>query len=144
MKNNAPDPYEVLHITPTATPGEVARAYRLLMRSQHPDTRAAHEHNACTGSTPPELYDIMAAYAILGNPEKRAAYEQDHPHTNKAPPPPQQPEPRVRQRGHFLPAASLAIGPVLWEPTPRWSSATAAGPRPALPLSLTVIWRIRH
>ncbi|GAA4039042.1 hypothetical protein GCM10023063_25420 [Arthrobacter methylotrophus] len=122
-KSNGPDPYDILHITTTATAREVAHAYRTLIRGRHPDTRPAREHHAGPGPSAPELQeelqelqDIMAAYAILGNPEKRAAYDREH----------SRPAARSKSQrpddiptltpGQLLPAASLLIGPVIWEP----------------------------
>jgi curved DNA-binding protein CbpA len=143
MKNNGPDPYEVLHIAPTATPREVARAYRVLMRSRHPDTRPAHEHPAGPGSTPQELQDIMAAYAVLGNQERRAVYDRDHTH-NPAPAPWQRrPGTVARPQGQQLPAASLVIGPVIREPPRRGPRAMPVGPRSDSFSGYTLIWRIR-
>ena len=40
MKGN-PDYYAALGITPQAGAGEVARAYRMMMRARHPDTTPA-------------------------------------------------------------------------------------------------------
>jgi curved DNA-binding protein CbpA len=120
MRNNRPDLYGILHIAPTATAREVTRAYRTLMRGLHPDTRAAHaprEHpSLAEQQLQEELQDIMAAYAILGNPEKRAAYDREHPRP-AANAKPQRPDAAsVRIPGQSLPASSLLIGPVIWEP----------------------------
>ena len=38
MRERSPDPYEVLHLGRAATAREVARAYRALVRTRHPDT----------------------------------------------------------------------------------------------------------
>ncbi|WP_332603423.1 J domain-containing protein [Arthrobacter sp. S2(2024)] len=125
MRNNRPDLYGILRIAPTATAREVTRSYRTLMRGLHPDTRAAREHPTGPGPTEPEtktqeelqeLRDIMAAYAILSNREKRAAYDREHPRP-AANAKPQRPDAAsVRIPGQLLPAASLLIGPVIWEP----------------------------
>ncbi|WP_426302862.1 DnaJ domain-containing protein [Arthrobacter sp. R-11] len=77
MKKNDPDPYDVLLISPAATQREVGRTYRALMRSRHPDPLPAGEPSAAAGSA--ELHEVMAAYAVVRNPEKRAAYDRDHP-----------------------------------------------------------------
>ncbi|MBT8163229.1 MULTISPECIES: J domain-containing protein [Arthrobacter] len=177
MKNNDPDPYDILHLAPTATAREVARAYRALMRGAHPDTRPAREHHAGPGPTAPtsheepkmqeeprlqdelqELRDIMAAYAILGNPEKRSAYDREHPRS-AANPKPQQPDSAavppdsgasradgetVRTPGALLPAASLLIGPVTWKPPGGRSPDMPARPGPFPPGGYTLILRIRH
>ena len=122
MKSNGPDPYDILHIATTATAREVAHAYRTLIRGRHPDTRPAREHHHGPGPAAPdlqeelqELRDIMAAYAILGNPEKRAAYDREHPRPAARPKPRRPDGSPARTPGQLLPAASLLIGPVVWE-----------------------------
>jgi curved DNA-binding protein CbpA len=61
--------YEVLGVEPTASTEAVKNAYRSLAKRYHPDThpdRPEYEEI---------LKEITAAYAVLGNPIKRAAYE---------------------------------------------------------------------
>jgi curved DNA-binding protein CbpA len=63
------DPYEVLGVTPGATPDEVRRAYRELVRRHHPDRH---------GDVPPErraglhrrMAEITAAYRMLNDPKE--------------------------------------------------------------------------
>ena len=64
------DPYAVLGLTPQATPGQIRRAYRALLRQNHPDTRPSGEPagNAASNST---LQEAIAAYAILSDPDRR-------------------------------------------------------------------------
>ncbi|MHC6220738.1 J domain-containing protein [Arthrobacter sp. MMS24-S77] len=150
MRNNGPGPYDILHITPTATAREVARAYRTLMRGRHPDTRAAREHPTGSGPKTPEpqeelqeLRDIMAAYAILGNPEKRAAYDREHPRP-AANAKPQPPGGSLRTPGQLLPAASLLIGPVIWEPPAGRSPGMPVRQGPYPPTGYTLIRWIRR
>lgn len=146
MKTNSPDPYQILHISPAATAREVGRAYRTLMRSRHPDTRPAREHGTGPGPTAPEsqkeLEDVMNAYAILGNAEKRAAYDRDHP--RPAPTPPQPREALARPQGPLFPAASLLIGPVHWEPTGQSRPPQAWLPGASAPPGYTLIRQIPH
>ncbi|MBV6757931.1 J domain-containing protein [Rhodococcus opacus] len=67
------NPYRVLGLTVEASPAQIARAYRRLLHAHHPDTR----------TTPPttdpvadeELQRILAAYALLRDPARRAAYD---------------------------------------------------------------------
>ena len=40
MKELRQDPYEVLHLGRAATARDIGRAYRALVRTRHPDTRA--------------------------------------------------------------------------------------------------------
>lgn len=66
-----PDPYLVLGVSPTATQTEITHAYRNRLRAHHPDTRrtpsphTADEH----------LRHVLAAYALLRDPARRADYD---------------------------------------------------------------------
>ncbi len=63
------DLYRTLGLTPSATAEEIKRAYRRLAKElhpdRHPDDPAAHER----------FKEVSAAYAVLGDPGKRAAYD---------------------------------------------------------------------
>jgi len=67
------DPYQVLGLSSSASQSEITSAYRRLLREHHPDTRtrprssnpAADEH----------LQRILSAYALLRDPEHRAAHD---------------------------------------------------------------------
>ncbi|GAA5194152.1 hypothetical protein GCM10023346_20820 [Arthrobacter gyeryongensis] len=153
MRNNGPDLYDILHIAPTATAREVTRAYRTLIRGLHPDTRAAREHPTRPGPTEPdtetqeelqELRDIMAAYAILGNPEKRAAYDRERPRPAANPKPQRPGAASVRIPGQLLPAASLLIGPVIWEPPAGRPPGMPLRQRSYPPTGYTLILQIRR
>jgi curved DNA-binding protein CbpA len=64
------DYYEVLQVSPNAQPDTIQRVYRLLAQLYHPD-------NTDTGNQ--ELFEqILAAYRVLSDPEKRAAYDVEH------------------------------------------------------------------
>jgi curved DNA-binding protein CbpA len=64
-----PDLYAVLGVQPDAAPADISRAYRELVRRHHPD-RAAE-------STPDAeaLDQVVTAYAVLRDPERRAEYD---------------------------------------------------------------------
>jgi molecular chaperone DnaJ len=69
------DHYVVLGVPPEATAAEIAHAYRALVRRHHPDTRSQ------AGSLPEQdpdmrLQQVQEAYAVLGDPRARAAYDQ--------------------------------------------------------------------
>lgn len=68
------DPYAVLGLTPQATQEQIRRAYRALLRQNHPDTRPSGEPagNAASNST---LQEAIAAYAILSDPDRRRDYD---------------------------------------------------------------------
>lgn len=68
------NPYAILGVTPDATGEEVDRAYRRLARSHHPDLHrdgTPQERAACEG----QMKRINAAYSILGDVERRAAFD---------------------------------------------------------------------
>ena len=67
------DPYAVLGVSPSATPAEISHAYRLKLRSQHPDTRSTQPTAAPAADE--QLQRLLAAYAILRDPVRRAAYD---------------------------------------------------------------------
>ena len=64
------DPYAVLGLTPQATPGQVRRAYRALLRQNHPDTHPSGEP-ADKAASLTTLQQVIAAYAILSDPARR-------------------------------------------------------------------------
>ena len=90
------DHYAVLGVSRTAAPEEIARAYHRLVRQYHPDTGSGGTH---TG----RLDEVVTAYAVLRDPERRAAYN----HT--LPPPPAPPPPPVSP---FRPGPAIRVGPV--------------------------------
>jgi DnaJ-domain-containing protein 1 len=67
-----PDPYDVLGVPREATPAEIASAYRALVRRLHPDTQDRP-------ADPARLAEVLAAYALLRDPPRRAAYDEAHP-----------------------------------------------------------------
>jgi len=69
------DPYQVLGVSPIATQAEITHAYRRQLRDHHPDMRF-RESNSAAGE---RLRQILAAYALLRDPRRRAAYDRAHP-----------------------------------------------------------------
>ncbi len=76
--NEHPDPYVVLGVTPTATPAEITHAFRAKLRTLHPDTRSAAIGDG-------QLRQVLAAYGLLRDPNRRADYDRT---ANLAPAPP--------------------------------------------------------
>ena len=70
MSSTPPDHYAVLHVSRSATQREIARAYRSLMRTHHPDLDGGE-------AVPAELERIMRAFAVLRDPGRRRAYDQE-------------------------------------------------------------------
>ncbi|CRZ16831.1 J domain-containing protein [Mycolicibacterium neworleansense] len=66
-----PDPYRVLGVSPTATQAEITHAYRAGLRAQHPDTRPASSSRIADQ----QLQQLLAAYAMLRDPTRRADYD---------------------------------------------------------------------
>jgi molecular chaperone DnaJ len=62
------DYYEILGVSRTATPEEIKAAFRKLARQYHPDV--SQEANA-----EERFKEINEAYAVLSEPDKRAAYD---------------------------------------------------------------------
>ena len=64
------DLYEILNLHPSAHPDVIEAAYQRLALLYHPDTDPSPEAAGLMAS-------ISRAYAVLGDPEKRAAYDQN-------------------------------------------------------------------
>jgi curved DNA-binding protein CbpA len=85
MVRENPDPYLVLGVSPTATQAEITHAYRDRLRAHHPDTR----HPPASKTADDDLRQVVAAYALLRDPARRADYDRATAHT--ATPPPHRP-----------------------------------------------------
>ena len=88
------DLYAVLGLPRQATQAQIRRAYRVMARQNHPDTRlpadlAGEAHSDAL------LREALAAYAVLGDPHRRADYDR-----RSAPSPRHDPHP-VRTVGLF-------------------------------------------
>lgn len=65
------NPYVVLGVSPRATQAEITHAYRRHLRDHHPDIRPSTP----SGDADERLRQILAAYALLRDPHRRAAYD---------------------------------------------------------------------
>jgi DnaJ-class molecular chaperone len=65
------DAYSVLGVPPTATQAEITHAYRRQLRDHHPDMQERQPNSAADE----RLREILAAYALLRDPTRRAAYD---------------------------------------------------------------------
>jgi curved DNA-binding protein CbpA len=62
----------VLGLPQTATSDEITRKYRKQVRAYHPDTRATPRSIPLADE---QLRRVIAAYALLRDPERRARYD---------------------------------------------------------------------
>jgi DnaJ-class molecular chaperone len=116
-----PDYYAALRVEPAATQQEIARAYRTLMRTHHPDVDGG---GAVDGTAVDreakdnELLMIMQAFSVLRDPARRAAYDRSIPGRKES-----------RAASHNVPvrkvhsqaepsAHTIRITPVRWESGP--------------------------
>ena len=64
------DLYAVLDVPPVASDDQIKAAYRQLVRRHHPDANPARREEAEV-----KIKTIIAAYGVLGDPQKRARYD---------------------------------------------------------------------
>ena len=69
------DLYAILEVDRYATQAEIARAYRNLLRRHHPDTRTSGDPSQDAISDA-ALQQIITAYAVLRDPDRRTDYDQ--------------------------------------------------------------------
>jgi DnaJ-class molecular chaperone len=124
---NLPDLYAVLRVDASATQQQIARAYRALMRTHHPDVDGGDggagggtDGGETAGSElqNTELLRIMQAFAVLREPARRAAYDRSlAARAGPADGPQNIPVRRIRTQdkpsGH-----TIRITPVRWESGP--------------------------
>lgn len=63
------DYYRIMGLTPNASEEEIKRAYRKLAMEYHPDRNRDHPKNV------EKLKEINEAYHVLGNSERKTAYD---------------------------------------------------------------------
>jgi len=105
--------YAVLGVPPDASHSDLVHAYRALVRRHHPDSRTTTDPDQAS-TDDATLRLIQAAYAVLRNPDERAAYDRRNPSP-----------PTVARTVNGRPAPSppwpladppLRAGPVYWTP----------------------------
>ena len=129
MVGHNPDPYLVLGVSSTATQAEITHAYRTRLRAHHPDTR----HKPPSQTSDDNLRQVLAAYALLRDPVRRADYDRATTHAPTAQP----------HRPHGpIPVDRPPIGGVEIPITYRTTN-TDADDAPALPLRAGPVRRHR-
>jgi len=68
--SDAPDYYDLLNVSPRATPGDIKRAFRALARQYHPDLNPDADAQE-------RFKQICAAYDVLSDAERRRKYDRD-------------------------------------------------------------------
>ena len=108
--HDSADPYAVLGVPRDATQPLIDQAYRALVRRYHPDSRPTAGDLAATDDT--RLADVMAAYLVLGKPERRAVFDR----RNLTASAPAQEAPVRRHASYGNGALLVSAGPVHWYP----------------------------
>jgi len=103
----------------------IDQAYRALVRRYHPDSRTTGDA-ALAVADDTKLRDVMAAYLVLGNPDRRADFDRGH-HAIAAS---AVDIPVHRHTRHGADAPSVSAGPVYWyrpaTRAPDWHAGTPA------------------
>jgi curved DNA-binding protein CbpA len=86
------DLYALLGVPATASPAEIRHGYRTALRRYHPDTRMPGSPDQ--SSEDRALHQVLAAYAVLNDPVRRADYDRRR-LTSPSPPGPLAPRPPV-------------------------------------------------
>jgi curved DNA-binding protein len=76
MRGDFVDCYEILQVRPTCSAKTLETAYRVLAKKYHPD----HPETADID----RFNEVVSAYKVLRNPEKRARYDQEYVRLNGA------------------------------------------------------------
>jgi curved DNA-binding protein CbpA len=102
------NPYLVLGVSPKATQTEITQAYRRQLRDHHPDMRPP----APDVGADERLRQILAAYALLRDPRRRATYDR----TAEPTPTPSGPAQIPLTHDNTEQQPPLWAGPVHWHP----------------------------
>ncbi|MFL6100343.1 MAG: J domain-containing protein [Actinomycetales bacterium] len=113
MSEERTDLYGVLGLAPSATQDQIRHAYRDLLRRHHPDTRAVQNPMQAASGSEKLLQQVLAAYAVLGDPVRRAQYDQRL-RRFEARPPARPPRP---DRDGLEGQPPIQAGPVHWHRT---------------------------
>ena len=96
--------YDVLGVSPTTSAADIRSAYHDLAKRFHPDR---HEGNTLADLATEKLASINAAYEVLSDPQRRAAYDAELAQNS------QQPRPRPRAEVMLVRAIVLIVALVI-------------------------------
>jgi curved DNA-binding protein CbpA len=108
-----PDLYQLLGCPREASRKDIAQAWRRRARAEHPDSRPGD------AAAPGRFRALAGAWHVLGDPARRAAYDQALAREHTPPSAPWPPEPAVVTPAPRMPAPPLWAGPVWVETPPR-------------------------
>jgi len=98
-----PDLYQLLGVPPGASREDIAQAWRRRARAEDPDSRPGD------AAAPGRFRALAGAWHVLGDPARRAAYDQALARQQPSPP-----ASRVPERPVAAPAARMPGRPPLW------------------------------
>jgi curved DNA-binding protein CbpA len=102
-----PDLYQLLGVSREASREQIAQAWRRRARAEHPDSRPGD------AAAPGRFRALAGAWHVLGDPARRAAYDQALAREQPPPPPaPRPPGPAVVTPATRMPGPPLWAGPV--------------------------------
>src|ERR1700759_253724 len=93
-----PDLYRLLGVTPSAPREDIAQAWRRRARAEHPDSRPGD------AAAPARFRALAGAWHVLGDPDRRAAYD------------------RALADGEALTSVSQPLEPTVTMPTARMTN----------------------
>ena len=105
----ASDLYAILGVPRDASQALIDQAYRALVRRYHPDSRATGDA-ALAVADDTKLRDVMAAYLVLGHPDRRADFDRGNRTVSASAVGVRVP----RHARHRADAPSVSAGPVYW------------------------------
>jgi curved DNA-binding protein CbpA len=101
-----PDLYQLLGVPRQASREDIAQAWRRRARAEHPDSRPGD------AAAPGRFRALAGAWYVLGDPARRAAYDQALARQQTSPPASRAPEQRVAPPATRMPGPPLWAGPV--------------------------------
>lgn len=76
------DPYAILGVACDASAADIRAAYLDLVARYHPDR---HQGNPLEGLATDKMAEVNQAWEMLSDPDRRAAYDRDHPRGMRQP-----------------------------------------------------------